>query len=75
LINATSVLGFDGFQDGIASGDVSHGAAILLFMLPVLFFVVIGMLRFTMTTSRLRPITRQLADDQAHEHLPRLLRS
>jgi multiple sugar transport system permease protein len=28
------------------SGDVSHGAAISLFMLPVLFIVVIGMLRF-----------------------------
>lgn len=45
-INATSVLGFEGFQVGIVSGDVSHGAAISLFMLPVLFFVVIGMLRF-----------------------------
>jgi multiple sugar transport system permease protein len=45
-INATSVLGFQGFQVGIVSGDVSHGAAISLFMLPVLFFVVIGMLRF-----------------------------
>jgi len=45
-VNATSVLGFEGFQVGIVSGDVSHGAAISLFMLPVLFFVVIGMLRF-----------------------------
>jgi multiple sugar transport system permease protein len=45
-VNATSVLGFEGFQVGIASGDVSHGAAISLFMLPVLFLVVIGMLRF-----------------------------
>ncbi|HTZ79167.1 MAG TPA: sugar ABC transporter permease [Stellaceae bacterium] len=45
-IDATSVLGFKGFQVGIVSGDVSHGAAISLFMLPVLFFVVIGMLRF-----------------------------
>jgi multiple sugar transport system permease protein len=45
-INATSVLGFEGFQVGIVSGDVSHGAAISLFMLPVLFFVVIAMLRF-----------------------------
>jgi multiple sugar transport system permease protein len=44
-VNATSVLGFKGFQVGIVSGDVSHGAAISLFMLPVLFFVVIGMLR------------------------------
>jgi multiple sugar transport system permease protein len=45
-INATSVLGFEGFQVGIVSGDVSHGAAISLFMLPVLFLVVIAMLRF-----------------------------
>ena len=45
-VNATSVLGFEGFQVGIISGDVSHGAAISLFMLPVLFFVVIAMLRF-----------------------------
>jgi multiple sugar transport system permease protein len=43
---ATSVLGFQGFQVGIASGDVAHGAAISLFMLPVLLIVVIGMLRF-----------------------------
>jgi multiple sugar transport system permease protein len=45
-IGATSVLGFQGFQVGIVSGDVSHGAAISLFMLPVLFVVVIAMLRF-----------------------------
>ena len=45
-INATSVLGFKGFQTGIISGDVSHGAAISLFMLPVLLVVVIFMLRF-----------------------------
>ena len=45
-VGATSVLGFEGFQVGIISGDVSHGAAISLFMLPVLFVVVIGMLRF-----------------------------
>jgi multiple sugar transport system permease protein len=43
---ATSVLGFQGFQVGIASGDVAHGAAISLFMLPVLLIVVIAMLRF-----------------------------
>jgi multiple sugar transport system permease protein len=43
---ATSVLGFQGFQVGIASGDVSHGAAISLFMLPVLLIVTIVMLRF-----------------------------
>ena len=45
-IGATSVLGFAGFQTGIISGDVSHGAAISLFMLPVLLVVVILMLRF-----------------------------
>jgi multiple sugar transport system permease protein len=45
-VGATSVLGFEGFQVGIVSGDVSHGAAISLFMLPVLLFVVVGMLRF-----------------------------
>jgi len=45
-VDATSVLGYKGFQVGIVSGDVSHGAAISLFMLPVLFVVVIGMLRF-----------------------------
>jgi multiple sugar transport system permease protein len=45
-VNATSVLGFQGFQVGILSGDISHGAAISLFMLPVLLVVVIAMLRF-----------------------------
>ena len=45
-IGATSVLGFAGFQTGIVSGDVAHGAAISLFMLPVLLVVVIVMLRF-----------------------------
>jgi len=45
-VGATSVLGFAGFQTGIVSGDVSHGAAISLFMLPVLFIVVVFMLRF-----------------------------
>jgi multiple sugar transport system permease protein len=45
-IGATSVLGFAGFQTGIVSGDVSHGAAISLFMLPVLLIVVVVMLRF-----------------------------
>lgn len=42
----TNVLGFAGFQTGIVSGDVSHGAAISLFMLPVLLVVVVLMLRF-----------------------------
>jgi len=45
-VGATSVLGFAGFQTGIVSGDVSHGAAVSLFMLPVLLVVVIFMLRF-----------------------------
>jgi multiple sugar transport system permease protein len=45
-VNATSVLGFEGFQIGILSGDVAHGAAISLVMLPVLFVLVIVMLRF-----------------------------
>jgi multiple sugar transport system permease protein len=45
-VGATSVLGFSGFQTGIVSGDVSHGAAISLFMLPVLLIVVVFMLRF-----------------------------
>ncbi|HET7806445.1 MAG TPA: sugar ABC transporter permease [Pseudolabrys sp.] len=45
-VGATSVLGFAGFQTGIVSGDVSHGAAISLFMLPVLLVVVVVMLRF-----------------------------
>jgi multiple sugar transport system permease protein len=45
-VGATSVLGFAGFQTGIVSGDVSHGAAISVFMLPVLLVVVIFMLRF-----------------------------
>src|SRR5579862_531132 len=45
-VGATSVLGFSGFQTGINSGDVSHGAAISLFMLPVLLVVVVAMLRF-----------------------------
>lgn len=45
-VGATSVLSFAGFQTGIVSGDVSHGAAISLFMLPVLLVVVVFMLRF-----------------------------
>jgi len=45
-VGATSILGFAGFQTGIVSGDVSHGAAISLFMLPVLLIVVVAMLRF-----------------------------
>lgn len=45
-VNATQVLGNLGFQIGILSGDVSHGAAISLFMFPVLLILVILMLRF-----------------------------
>jgi multiple sugar transport system permease protein len=45
-VNATQVLGNLGFQVGILSGDVAHGAAVSLFMFPVLFVLVILMLRF-----------------------------
>src|ERR1700751_105276 len=45
-VNATQVLGNLGFQIGILSGDVSQGAAVSLFMLPVLFVLVVLMLRF-----------------------------
>jgi multiple sugar transport system permease protein len=45
-VNATNVLGNLGFQIGILSGDVAHGAAISLFMFPVLLILVILMLRF-----------------------------
>src|SRR5215468_3157897 len=44
-VGATSVLAFQGFQVGIVSGDVSHGAAISLFMLPGLF---LGMIAVTL---------------------------
>ena len=40
------MLGSQAFQVGILSGDVAHGAAISLFMFPVLLVVVILMLRF-----------------------------
>jgi multiple sugar transport system permease protein len=45
-VNATQVLGNLGFLIGITDGDVAHGAAISLFMFPVLFIMVILMLRF-----------------------------
>jgi len=45
-VNATQVLGNLGFQIGIQSGDVAHGAAVSLVMLPVLFILVVLMLRF-----------------------------
>ena len=45
-VNATQVLGNLGFLIGITDGDVAHGAAISLFMFPVLFVTVILMLRF-----------------------------
>jgi multiple sugar transport system permease protein len=45
-VNATQVLGNLGFQIGIDSGDVSHGAAVSLVMLPFLFVLVIVLLRF-----------------------------
>ena len=44
-INATQVLGSLGFQVGILSGDVAHGAVICLFLFPFLLLVVIFMLR------------------------------
>ena len=45
-VNATQVLGNLGFLVGITDGDVAHGAAISLFMFPVLFALVILMLRY-----------------------------
>jgi len=45
-VNATQVLGNLGFLVGITDGDVAHGAAISLFMFPVLLIMVILMLRF-----------------------------
>jgi multiple sugar transport system permease protein len=42
--NSTQVLTTWAFQTGIGSGDVGEGAAISLFLLPVLALVVIGML-------------------------------
>jgi multiple sugar transport system permease protein len=45
-VNATQVLGNLGFQIGILSGDVAHGAAVSLFMFPVLLVLVTLMLRF-----------------------------
>ena len=45
-VNATQVMGNLGFLVGITDGDVAHGAAISLFMFPVLFVLVILMLRF-----------------------------
>jgi multiple sugar transport system permease protein len=44
--NATQVLGNLGFQIGILSGDVAHGAAVSLFMFPVLLGLVVLMLRY-----------------------------
>jgi multiple sugar transport system permease protein len=45
-VNSTQVLGNLGFLVGITDGDVAHGAAISLFMFPVLFVMVILMLRY-----------------------------
>jgi multiple sugar transport system permease protein len=44
--NSTQVLTTWSFQTGINAGNIGEGAAIALFMLPVLAFVVIGMLFF-----------------------------
>lgn len=45
-VNATQVLGNLGFLVGITDGDVAHGAAISLFMFPVLLVMVVLMLRY-----------------------------
>jgi multiple sugar transport system permease protein len=44
--NSTQVLTTWSFQTGINAGNIGEGAAIALFMLPVLAVVVIGMLIF-----------------------------
>lgn len=44
--NSTQVLTTYAFQEGINAGNVGEGAAIALFMVPVLAFVVVGMLFF-----------------------------
>ena len=44
--NSTQVLTTYAFQQGINAGNVGEGAAIALFMVPVLAFVVVGMLFF-----------------------------
>jgi multiple sugar transport system permease protein len=44
--NSTQVLTTYAFQTGINAGNIGEGAAIALFMLPVLALVVIGMLVF-----------------------------
>jgi len=44
--NSTQVLTTWAFQTGINSGNIGEGAAIALFMLPLLAFVVVGMLFF-----------------------------
>ncbi len=44
--NSTQVLTTYAFQTGINAGNIGEGAAIALFMLPFLAFVVIGMLVF-----------------------------
>jgi len=43
--NSTHVLSSWAFQVGIIAGDLAQGAAIALFLLPVLLVVAIGMLR------------------------------
>jgi multiple sugar transport system permease protein len=44
--NSTQVITTYAFQTGINAGNIGEGAAIALFMLPVLAFVAIGMLLF-----------------------------
>ena len=45
-MNGTQVLGTLGFQIGILSGDVAHGAVVCLFLLPFLLLAVVLMLRY-----------------------------
>ncbi len=45
-INSTQVLTTWAFQTGVQSGSLGEGAAVSLFLLPVLAFVAIGMLVF-----------------------------
>ena len=44
-INSTHVLGSYAFQTGVMSGDISHGAAISLFLVPILMIAMVLTLR------------------------------
>jgi multiple sugar transport system permease protein len=43
--NSTHVLASLAFQDGVLGGDVGRGAAVALFLLPVLLVLAVVMLR------------------------------